>query len=142
MSLLLRNNYNTSTTDSVYNMAESKDSSHLTKTLKNMFVPPRLSSATVSATTYNAPQTCPQPQTCCPFVPQTFTKLTQILVLPHTCLQHTYVSILPQNILEPPTLGFFSSILVVMPQSCLALDLFPNLLLIFFPSLVVHHCSL
>jgi hypothetical protein len=46
---------------SIYNMAYSNDLPHLTKKLKNKFIPPILSATTISTTTCGAPQTFPQP---------------------------------------------------------------------------------
>jgi hypothetical protein len=76
-----------------------------------------------------------------------FTKLTQTSVPPHTCLQQTCVSILPQNILVHPTLVYLSSIFATLPQFFLASELclkLPPLVLLSknFPSLVVHPCAL
>jgi hypothetical protein len=54
------------------NSTESQYSPHLTKTLINRFITPRLYVLVVSTTSYGAPRTWPQPQTCCIFVSMGF----------------------------------------------------------------------
>jgi hypothetical protein len=61
-----------------------------------------------------------------PSFPQTFTKLTQILVFPHTCLHRPVFQTSPKPP-KHPTLGYLSSILAtclsLLPQTCLILSL-------------------
>jgi hypothetical protein len=97
------NSYNMSTTGSVYNLAESNDSPHLTKTLIHRFITPRLSVATISTTSCGAPQTCPQPQTCCLFISTDFTDFSFTSHMPPTDLFPDFPKINPKE--ARPTLS-------------------------------------
>jgi hypothetical protein len=131
----------------------------------NRSITTRLSVTTISATTYGAPQTCLQPQTCCLFIStdsaSSFPQTSQILVLPHTCLHrpafpdlakifpreiHPTLSIEPSSSRKHKSSQSGATWLLEgapplhLPQNHRALLVscsFQN-----FPSLVVHPCSL
>jgi hypothetical protein len=135
-----------STTSSVYNLGRVTQSPHLTKTLIHRFVTPRLSITTVFTTSYGAPQMCPQPQTCCPFV----TRLHQVNTDFGSTSHMPPIDLCFQTSPKSPRashpwllvfhLGSSASVLPclrTLPQTCSLQILLPKL-----PSLVVRPCAL
>jgi hypothetical protein len=128
-----------STTGSVYNLGRV---TRLTSPHQDSykFITP------IFTTSYSAPHTYTQPKLVVPSL-SNFTKLIQTLILPHTCLNQTCVSRLPQNILMCPTLGYLSSILQLWLSSTLPQNFTSDLFSCSCspkssPSLVVCPCAL